>query len=956
MKDNCSSSLEIVPQDNSKIEDEILGDSNSQGPLDEGMSKQFLSKVQLLEKILKGEFSNSSVLSLAELEKFNCDYVIVLINPDFPEKGNPEVTKIQAEEIYRASLKRKKLPDIHKEKVQYDLEIQAFLDVFDSLESIETGKKMRNGGRVRIDSGEVFDTGVYAKDFTTLLRNAILYKLVGNLGLKVKQIMSQTGEYIFLLLVADEKDLEIEAERVRFNKQLEIAVTDLISLLPCDSTFRPLHLLNSPTDSIKALYKKVRSFYRKAFKIDRDTEKKSYKYEPVGVSEGQWETYKFFLENIKSGIKKIKESNTKHKSQMFLFQKLIKDSLEKANMGRKNSHKLKNLWQRLEIEKPIAPYAEYRRSTSEDELQDLWRNHEIDETGKRSLFKNMERIRLLSSYIETALDLNFLEEKGYIKAHFPLHNKWQLNGKAADLQSLDEIHEDIILRNVLLDLKPLTIDGPLLASWRTSLIGQKIPLSKIRNYFGEKIGLYFEFLRFYQISLLVPSIIGLVVFIIQKSLDEENKAVLALNIVYSVAMTIWAVVYLESWKRNEASLSIAWGQTKFEQLAVPRGQFKGGTRRSPITDELDEVHYEESKRLKFFMLSCTTTSMILAMVIGIVAGLIVMKEAYKSDYIAPVASIINAVQIQVFNIIYTKLAKFLTDLENHKTQIQYEDSLIIKTFAFQFVNSFNSLVYIAFIKPYREGCTEIVDGKEQNVTCMNELFIQLLFIFLVSYVKNLVEIGIPYLKYYLRRRKRLKNASMEGEEKKNDLRSRIMKEIDKDYYLTRDKDGTIDDYMELAVQFGYLTLFALAFPLSTSLAFIGLWLEMLTDKLKVVKLVRRSVPMATKDIGTWQGIFSGISIIAIFSNTALFCFTAPTFNSTNEVTSTQYITFGVICMVLLLFRSQIESWIPDLPEKYEVLQARHEYVVSRVLRGEVEENIEEEIETYDGNLYFTIKE
>lgn len=38
--------------------------------------------------------------------------------------------------------------------------------------------------------------------------------------------------------------------------------------------------------------------------------------------------------------------------------------------------------------------------------------------------------------------------------------------------------------------------------------------------------------------------------------------------------------------------------------------------------------------------------------------------------------------------------------ENHRTDTAYEDNLIAKTFMFQFVNSYASLVYIAFIKEH----------------------------------------------------------------------------------------------------------------------------------------------------------------------------------------------------------------------------------------------------------------
>ena len=39
------------------------------------------------------------------------------------------------------------------------------------------------------------------------------------------------------------------------------------------------------------------------------------------------------------------------------------------------------------------------------------------------------------------------------------------------------------------------------------------------------------------------------------------------------------------------------------------------------------------------------------------------------------------------NIVYFKIAKWLNDKENHRTETEHEDQLIIKTFLFQFFNS-----------------------------------------------------------------------------------------------------------------------------------------------------------------------------------------------------------------------------------------------------------------------------
>jgi hypothetical protein len=614
----------------------------------------------------------------------------------------------------------------------------------------------------------------------------------------------------------------------------------------------------------------------------------------------------------------------------------------------------------MDIHKPIAPYAEFRKTEGDDEFTSMWRTHEISECGKRSLFRSMERVRLIVSYIETEISLNFLQERKMITAHYPFHDIWQLKGKNSN-SKFEVPEEDKLLKNVLYDFKSTTSDGPLILSWTTSLLNQKIPLSKIRNYFGEKIALYFEFLRFYQIWMFYPGLFGILVFVIQRVLNDEHPAVLSLNAIYSVFMSVWATVFLESWKRRESSLSIMWGTTKFEQVEVPRPQYQGIKRRSPITDEMEEIYFPPSKRIKLIILAVSVSLLILSLVLGIVAGLIVLKWQITDSLIiggfnlaGPVCSVLNAIQIIFFNTIYGRLARVLTDMENHKTENQYQDSYILKVFAFQFVNAFNSLCYIAFIKGYTEQCIATNSSGEAYRTpnCMNELYTQLISIFIVSYAKNLIEIGQPFFRYRYRKNQRSKNKLAKVSHNSKDIRDKVESQLFLDYYVTTDVDGTIDDYMELAILFGYLTLFAMAFPLSTALAFLGLWFEMHTDKLKVLRLVRRPLPLSSKDIGTWLNIFSMTSVFAIFSNTALFCFTANTFDYIPGARDYRYIIFAAVVVVLLIFRNQLQSWIPDVPESFEIVRARHEFIVEKVLRGDVAKVVETNEEIYDAGMYF----
>ena len=974
------------------IEDNSIENSNVSIYSPELESK--FQKHSSMKLNLKNIFDGNLLENKRNKVHLNWEYVIILKNPKWYKLKNSKVTPDEAENLYRNAFKRKKNKDPIIEALQYDEEINAFNNAFEFLEDFQEANISSPGKLLVKGSSDNKEDQINEinflkapSDFSTLILRSIFYKLVAHLGLTVKKVLSDNNKYIYYLITADEEVIENEAERIKFNKQLEISLSDLISIFPCDLKLRPLHLLESPYPCIDTLYEKVRLFFHKAFGTCEYSEKKRYKHKAIGISLLQWKAYETFLEYIKKGIKLI-PGNIMRQEKIYIFWKLVKQSINEVNKTLKNEDKLKNLWDYLNISKPIAPYAEFRRSSRKDEFHELWRKHSIGYNREKSLFRSMERIRLINSYIETAIDIHLLEAKGFIVAHFPTQTYSEFE---SHLLTQKSEHSNII-RTIFTDCDNNIIkQQPLKQCWKTNIWNQQIPLSKIRNYFGEKIALYFEFLRLSQKSLIVPSVLGIILFIIEVSLSFYSSTVLISVIIYSGIMTSYSIGFLEYWKRRESSLAIKWGQTKFEKLEIPRGHFNGKKRRNPITDELDEVHLENWKRWKYFIISYLVTSVFICLVISIVVGLFFIKQTYRNNYASTACSFMNALQIQVFNKIYKKAAIYLTNLENHKTQSNHENSLILKTFAFQFVNSFNSLIYIAYIKGYTEGCFDISNDGERNTDCMNELFYQLLIIFSVNYASNIIEIGMPYIKYQYNkykdsrnpyqvfsqnnehspagesdlesfsntnqetRRNIIKNANEKTMDEDFKLKQYIRTQFFKEYYLTRERDDTIYDYMELAMQFGYLTLFAAAFPLSPFLSFIGLWLEMLTDKYKLLELIRRPIPLATKNIGTWKTIFSFISIIAIFSNTAIFCYTSPTFRYWNELKQYQHIFFGIIVVGLLIIRDQIRSWVPDTPKSYEIIQQRHEYIISRILRGTVDEEIEGKIEYSEDGVFYKSK-
>lgn len=85
-------------------------------------------------------------------------------------------------------------------------------------------------------------------------------------------------------------------------------------------------------------------------------------------------------------------------------------------------------------------------------------------------------------------------------------------------------------------------------------------------------------------------------------------------------------------------------------------------------------------------------------------------------------------------------------IENHKHYSSFENSLAAKMFIFQFVNSFNSLIIIAYFKrivPSLGGCVKTLQsGKvlNQNNFCDEELSNQLITIAIINFLKNFSEV------------------------------------------------------------------------------------------------------------------------------------------------------------------------------------------------------------------------
>ncbi|KTG43623.1 hypothetical protein cypCar_00002405 [Cyprinus carpio] len=242
------------------------------------------------------------------------------------------------------------------------------------------------------------------------------------------------------------------------------------------------------------------------------------------------------------------------------------------------------------------------------------------------------------------------------------------------------------------------------------------------------------------------------------------------------------------------------------------------------------------------------------------------------------AVIINLVVILILDEIYGMVAAWLTELEIPKTETNFEERLILKAFLLKFMNAYAPIFYVAFFKGRfagRPGDYVYVfnDYRMEECApggCLIELCIQLSIIMLGKQLiqNNVFEIGIPKLKKLCRTLKDKERAPKEIVEQPG---RRQQWHLD---YDLEPFDGLTPEYMEMIIQFGFVSLFVASFPLAPLFALLNNVIEIRLDAKKFVTELRRPDAIRAKDIGIWYNILSGLGKFSVIINAFVISFTS----------------------------------------------------------------------------------
>lgn len=455
------------------------------------------------------------------------------------------------------------------------------------------------------------------------------------------------------------------------------------------------------------------------------------------------------------------------------------------------------------------------------------------------------------------------------------------------------------------------------------------PIDKIQYYFGEKMALYFAFLGFYTIALLPPALIGIIYFVTSwQSMYREA--------IFAVFNLIWATLFLEAWKRYNAELSFRWGttdivSTKFEE---PRANFYGILGKNLVTGKPEPVYPKWKRAARFYGVTVPVVAFWLVVAFYVMLGYFYLQEIadkiYEKDKswlnmgVLYLPTAIYAVVIGIVNTMYRSVAKKLNDWENHRLQSSYENHFIIKLILFDFVNCFISLFYVAFYL--------------QNMALLRSHLAALLITQQV--IGQLREAMVPFI--FMRRRKKQvdetlkKTANIEKVEYYNKevdqaLQKQVNLEITMDQY-----DGTMDDYLEMFLQFGYVFLFSSAFPLAAVWALLNNITEIRSDAFKMCKVFRRPFAETASNIGAWQLAFELISVMAVITNCALIGMN-PEIKKLLPTDITPVNTLLIfVCVehIILAIKFAVAYFIPDTPNWVQIELAKVAYKSKQALHKE----------------------
>lgn len=452
--------------------------------------------------------------------------------------------------------------------------------------------------------------------------------------------------------------------------------------------------------------------------------------------------------------------------------------------------------------------------------------------SKFNKFTELELIRMVRARIRDFVQLENLQNSGVVLNMFPVH-KWN------DLKEMDD------------------------QGWSNVKACCQCPNKKqdnlVRAYFGEEVGFFFHWLNHYTSSLLVPALLGFVLFFRRYVFEKHMQRTIQIG--FATFMCLWSAYFTSSYKRKANLNIVKWGMKNYDQVATVRR------------------NYDESKRGTCGDITQRAFHWVLAVIfmaetVGAVfviskfqsaalraheAGSEELVYGFPPGVAGKLAKYLITINIKVVDQMWKRLSPCLTACENWKTSQQYKSAKVRKLFCVKFIVYYYPFFYIAFMKEHIEGCPSKVDG------CHAELKQNLAVFFFTHVATVIAMIILPTVLTRISIRMEISAAEKKGH-------AGTYSYLQAQAKCPEYPDDT-DDFMELILSLGFVMMFAVELPVMAFLALLANMIEIRLLAFKMSYVFQRTDPTGQEGIGAWAGIIETVSVVAVVVNVgiAIFC-------------------------------------------------------------------------------------
>ncbi|CAD7956604.1 unnamed protein product [Amoebophrya sp. A25] len=527
-----------------------------------------------------------------------------------------------------------------------------------------------------------------------------------------------------------------------------------------------------------------------------------------------------------------------------------------------------------------------------------WTTYEMENEHLFCDFRSVDKLRMIKRRISHFISPVALERYGVIVKSFVVH-------KYRDVQAL---------------ASPEANFGRPNQWWRMPAYR----LDQAKDYFGEELAFFFHWFRFYTVQLIIPALVGCLLLSRRAMLDHTQQRLV--QDCFCLFMALWAAQFCENYNRSAIVQAALWGTRNYDNVAAIR----------PGYQEQDEA---DRKATRWTVLGASIMSTFLALIIGGIATIQSVRyvmvhhptdnpitstiisftgdEATAVKLGAKIGAMMITMQVKFLDIVWGKIAKVVTDRENHKTESRYQSSLVFKVVMVKFFNAMYPFLYVAFAKEYIEGCSgpagSCIFALE---TCITTFFVVHLGVTFALLTKRIVTARLAIRQ----------EMTKPGIDSANYTYLQVQAKTD-----AFSSAAMLDDYMELTVQFAMVTCFSVVLPALTVLALLSNMIEFRVIAYRQLFVVQRVYPSGAENIGAWQSIFAAIATMAVIVNAGLGVFAMSPFRELDA--QTKLCGFLIFEHVLIFAKILVEVAIPDLPAQVDKAEDKQEVAIQKMFGG-----------------------